>query len=566
MTLFQHWTRATKNRFHFSTIAGRSPSKCNETWQQNLKTYQNNIAIIQDGCNVTYDELNDRMNSIAYMFQNEYNLKKGDKIMHLSLPRIDDIPIFMACSKLGINYMSVNPTFNALQLRNISAMSNPSLVITEPKFYENTQSIDTNINRLVLTEDFDPNNWLAQHYINKSPSHSDLPMVTDSDPYQVVFTSGTTGMPKGCVYSHQSVFQGADKAYCKFIGKTTANKDSTLILSSLLGGPGLVQRLSVLFEGSTIIYPNKQLVSSVEHWYDLCENKHPSISRSLFFGRALSDIYHLNKTFSNMESFIYSGDFIPFKTVCYLKKHLFSADAKFMHGYGASEVIWIAHLDPLILNQCIDDTVYMNGKTNINVPVGTPIYDKIFIKIGSDGEVLVKKEDGSGMIEYLNNQKLTREVMSEDGWVSTGDIGYIDHENGDLLYLCGRKKDVIKTSTADIMAPIDIENILYEHVAVDEVAVVGYPNALIDETLSGEVPVAFVCLTKDARQLNDVEIKKELMKICDEMMGDHFQRIKDIFFVDVLPKTPNQKMAKNKLREMINNGQFMITEVTEHTC
>eukprot|EP01084_Bolivina_argentea_P145849 255526_1 len=382
---------------HFSS-SNFIKSKCKIAWEHSSKSYKDNIAVIQDDHKITYQELDERINSLCYMLQNQYNLKKGDKLMHLSTIRIDDLQIVLACFKLGLLYMAINPSFTAKQLANIAQKSEPSLIITEPQFIKNIELIDPAINKIQITDEFDPNNWLSDEFkhLQYIPDVDDI---QNDDPLQVCFTSGTTGVPKGCVHSHNSIYQGAISVHCNFIGPTIPNKDATLALTPLTGIPAIIQRLSVLFEGSTIIYPNKHKAKSAKHWHELCEYKHKSISRAMFFGGAMSDIYHLNKKFNHLDAVLFTGDFTPFKTLSYLKKNIFAPHTKFINGYGLTESHWISHLDPIILEKLINEN---DSNANINVPVGTPISDAVKIKIANDGEIMIKKEDNSSMIGYLN--------------------------------------------------------------------------------------------------------------------------------------------------------------------
>ena len=134
----------------------------------------------------------------------------------------------MACAKMGLLYIAMNPLFNSQQISNLSLLSNPSLIISEPPYLPNLQSINPSIPQLVLSEEFDPNNWIAQEH---TPSHLYQPsssQITNLDPFQVVFTSGTTGAPKGCIYSHNTIYCGAQTVHSNYIGKTAPNKDATL--------------------------------------------------------------------------------------------------------------------------------------------------------------------------------------------------------------------------------------------------------------------------------------------------------------------------------------------------
>ncbi len=534
----------TLSSHHIRSISSLSP--LNETWNNNLETFKDNAAITQDDYTLTYGELDQRINSLCYMLRDQYKLKKGDSIAHTSMLRPEDVVVMMACTKLGCTYAPISPVYST-RIGDITESINAKAIIIEPQFLKYLNN--DNIPQIILTEDFDPNQWIANEFMNTSYHDNSDEMVSNDDINNVFFTSGTTGLPKACLYSHQSFYNNTKEAYDRFKLQAELENYTTLI-PALITPAACWQRWAILLNGKSMVYTNKYKHTDVSHWHYLCETKHPEITDILAFGRALSDIYHFDKPFSNLKYMIISGDFIPFKTVANVKKKLLPTDIKLVNGYGQTETGWIAQLDPVAMAQCVDeymDSEEMGQSESINVSVGTPLKNT-YISFDDNGHVLVKKDGDSMMREYLNNPEKTAETITNDGWIKTGDIGFID-KNG-CLTLQGREKDIIIPSSGyPNISPVEIETVLLNHKDVNEVAVIGYPNRLRDDTLSGETPVAFVSLT-DKSVVNKEKIKQELMELSGNLLSVD-SRVDDIYFVDELPKTAARKLDKNAMKAML---------------
>jgi acyl-CoA synthetase (AMP-forming)/AMP-acid ligase II len=152
---------------------------------------------------------------------------------------------------------------------------------------------------------------------------------------------------------------------------------------------------------------------------------------------------------------------------------------------------------------------------------------------GEIGELVTRGEHV--MIGYYKNPEETAAVINGDGWIRTGDVGYIDEDG--FLFLVDRSKDLIISGGENIY-PSEIENVLYSHAAVNECAVFGIPD-----DYWGELPAAHVVL--EARQ-NVGE--QELMDFCTERLA-RYKRPRMIRFVEALPKTAVGKIQKNMIRE-----------------
>jgi acyl-CoA synthetase (AMP-forming)/AMP-acid ligase II len=199
-------------------------------------------------------------------------------------------------------------------------------------------------------------------------------------------------------------------------------------------------------------------------------------------------------------------------------------------GYGLSETISQTHMNPIY--------------TPKYGSIGLPSFDLecriVDLQTGKDlpqgeeGELLVKGP--MVMKGYWNRPEETREVL-RDGWLATGDISRVDEDG--YFYIVGRKKDLIKASGFSVF-PAEVENFLYGHPAVEEVAVVGVPDPYRGENIK-----AFIVLRPDYQSKVG---EQEVVDWCREKMAAYkYPRI--VEFVEELPKTASGKVLKRVLRE-----------------
>jgi acyl-CoA synthetase (AMP-forming)/AMP-acid ligase II len=173
------------------------------------------------------------------------------------------------------------------------------------------------------------------------------------------------------------------------------------------------------------------------------------------------------------------------------------------------------------------------GRAFSDVELAIIDQDEIELSPDKIGEVVTKGIQT--MMYYYNDPKQTKEAFTSDGWLKTGDIGYIDSEG--FLFLIDRSKDMIISGGENIF-PTEIENALYSHPDVHECAVFGIPH---DHW--GETPAAHVIM-----KAGSVISESELEDYCVSKISRH-KRPRLIKFVDFLPKTAVGKIQKNVIRE-----------------
>jgi acyl-CoA synthetase (AMP-forming)/AMP-acid ligase II len=215
----------------------------------------------------------------------------------------------------------------------------------------------------------------------------------------------------------------------------------------------------------------------------------------------------------------------------------------FMQGYGQSEsgpeITFMSKKFHQVLDKSREEQKVLASCGLPSVGVHVRIVDEHNKDVGPDavGEIILQNK--MMMVEYWRKPEDTREVMGE-GWLHTGDMGYYDQQG--YIYIVDRKKDMIISGGENIY-PREIEEVLYQHPAVAEAAVIGIP----DETWVERVHALVVL--KDGRDATGDEI----IEFCRRQLA-RYKAPKSVEFVDALPKNPQGKILKREIRQKYWKG------------
>jgi long-chain acyl-CoA synthetase len=210
----------------------------------------------------------------------------------------------------------------------------------------------------------------------------------------------------------------------------------------------------------------------------------------------------------------------------------------FMHAYGQSEsgpnVTFLPKRDHQVLDKPLEEQRVLAscGRPCIGVHVRIVDEKDNDVKPGEVGEIVAKSK--SIMVEYWHKPDETRDVMV-DGWLHTGDMGYYDKHG--YVYIVDRKKDMIISGGENIY-PREVEEILYRHPAIEEVAVIGIPDSYWVERVH-----AVIVLKRGAGATEE-----EIIGFCKQYLA-HYKAPKSVEFADSLPKNPQGKILKREIRE-----------------
>lgn len=356
--------------------------------------------------------------------------------------------------------------------------------------------------------------------------------IGDDDILNIIYSSGTTGMPKGIVHSHRG---RRDWAYDLAIALRYHGAARTLLTIGLYSNISWVAMLTTLLAGGTIV---------VERRFDATQALE-TIAREAIthtamvpiqFQRIIECLRDGRHDVSSMQAMMSCGS--PLHAA--LKQEIF---ARFACGiielYGLTEGI-ITTLDP-------EDA---DGRWD---SVGKPLLGTDIRIIGSDEREQPPGELGEivsrgriTMPGYLNRAEATEEAawIDDSGrkWIRSGDIGRCDHDG--FLYIVDRKKDMILSGGQNIY-PQDIEAVLVDHEQVDDVAVIGLPSRRW-----GETPVALV-VPRSGGQIDCADLRDW----CNTRVGKQ-QRLAEVIVIDALPRNPNGKILKRELRRQYSERHY----------
>jgi len=347
----------------------------------------------------------------------------------------------------------------------------------------------------------------------------------DSDPLAITLTGGTTGFPKGVLVSHKARCASAVAAAGDF-----GLDESDIVAAStpLFHTAGLfVWFGTAVMQGATVVLP--------ESWHpiefsQLVERE--KITAAFLVPSQLNDlITHTDfsiEPLKTLRNIGYAG--APMGSALAERIRVAFPDVAFTENYGQSEACPIT----IRCEKHGADKRETVGRAACNAEVGIVDEEGHMLAPGEIGDIVTRGDQVFD--EYFNDPQETSDAFRlADGWLLTGDVGFLDEDG--FLTLVDRSKDML-VSGGENVYPAEIENALYQHAAVVECAVFGIP----DERW-GEVPAAHVVLAFDA-----TVSEEELIDHCATKIA-RFKRPRVVKFVSELPKTPVGKIHKNELRE-----------------
>jgi acyl-CoA synthetase (AMP-forming)/AMP-acid ligase II len=490
---------------------------------------RDHTALVVGGQRLTYKQLNAYVNRLANALL-AAGLKKGDKFTTVLSNRLELMASYWAAAKTGVVIVPASPLLQASGLATLMADSDTSLVIGEASFADALDSVRDQLpaiteDRYILVgkgADGRPgfkayDDFLAAGSEDEPPDAN----IVDGDMYNIMYSSGTTGLPKGIIHTHY-----VRAMYCMIFAQSFRIIPESVVLhaGSIVFNGAMVDLMPWMFAGATYIlheaFDAERVIATIEK----------------------EKVTHIVM--------------VPVQIIAVLNHPTFAPEKlqslEMLHNIGAPLPLRYKK----IINEQLGERFYeLYGLTEGLMTV-LDKHDSIR-KIGSVGcpppfmAIKIMKEDGSEaapgevgeivgrspciMPGYYKRPDLTATAI-RDGWLYSGDAGYLDEDG--YLFLVDRIKDMILSGGVNVY-PKDIEDIVFQHPAVREVAVFGAP----DEKW-GEVPVAAVVL-HDGHAADEAE----LIAWTNERVGAKFQRIHGVAFYKEFPRNVAGKTLKREMRD-----------------
>ncbi len=497
------------------------------------------LAIIDAGkdpeLRLTYKEWNRRVNRLANWLRDSAGIGFQDRVAILAHDGIEHLDLFYACGKLGAIHTALNWRLHWRELVGLLEDTTPTVLIYSNDFKDTVEEIAANysaptVRYLHIEGDGISSPSSGQglfriRYDSVLKSSPDTPVTNErvhkEDTACLLFTGGTTGLPKGAQISHRQVCWNV----LNTVIHDLAHDDIYLCVFPLFHAGGLFAYIS-----SQIVFGNTTILTrefNPEQVLNLIEREKVTV----FAG--VPTMYQIMTQAPNWESsdmtslrFCTSGGApLPVPLV---EKYTVEKDIRFKQGFGMTEY------GPGLFALPPEDAIRKAGSIGRpNFFIDVRVVDEKNNPLGPNqpGELVLKGP--SGFSGYWKNPEASSAVLDDEGWFHTGDI--VEYDEEWYFYVRDRVKDMF-ISGGENVYPAEIENVLYKHSAVHMCAVIGIPH----ETW-GEVGKACVVLKPDSEATEDALL---------EHMRDHLARYKVPKSVEIMDELPLSGMGKILKRDL----------------
>ena len=472
---------------------------------------------------VTYRQLNTQSNRFAHVLRG-LGVGRGDRVATLALNRVEYPAIYFAVAKLGAIHVPLNFRWKAAEVRYALGQSEAGVLLVARDFEEMARSLQPELPALrqMIPLDGDGAESAAHLLARASDGEPDAD-VDERDPHVMLYTSGTTGDPKGALLSHRSYVLQAGQTQ----GTTGLGEDDVgLCMFPMFHMGGWAMPLGYWVNGGCVLLMERadppeilRLVARerVTYLYLI-----PTLYDSVL---ALPE---LDRTDLSSLRALGSGTSVMTEAQVRAIVERFRNPNLFV-VYGQSEAGPIATLRPRDVLRKPTSV----GRPVINVDVSLVAADGSGVGAGEVGEIVCRSE--FNMLGYWRMPEATAAAM-RDGWLHTGDLGTFDEDG--FLHIAGRAREMIKCGGENIY-PAEVERCLLEHPSVAEAAVFGVP----DERW-GEIVVAAVVPQTGATLAEDEVVEH----VRSQLAG--YKKPRHVLVLDALPRTAStRQVQKTLLRE-----------------
>jgi fatty-acyl-CoA synthase len=481
----------------------------------------------------TYAELNTRANRLANFMRDKLGVEAGDRVSILARNSVVYLDLLFGLPKIGAIFSPFNWRLTAHELSYMVNDLNPKVIICEAEFtevlYEMLPEIDVE-HFISLRDAAIDSAWEYETELAlASPAEPPYPDLTLESPYAILYTSGTTGYPKGAIIPHRQVLFNAINTV---ISWGLSEKDVSPVYTPMFHAGGLFVFLIPLFYAGGRIVLARDFDPEASLAWILEEGCTVVLAVPTLFQMWMDSPYFEKADLGNVHFFISGGAACPIPLMQAWRE---KKGIVFRQGYGLTE----AGVNCFTMTD--EDSVRKSGS------VGKPIFHAECRIIDPDtGEEVAPGVAGELLISgphvtsgYWRNPQATAESI-KDGWLHTGDMAHRDEEG--FYYIDGRYKDMIKSGGENIYAA-EVEAVIRDHPGVRDAALIGLPDDKWGE-------VGLIVVVPEGDPIS----KEELIEFCSGKLA-RFKIPKAFEFADELPYSAYGKVEKIKLKEIYLSDQ-----------
>lgn len=482
------------------------------------------IALRGDFDPMTYATVVDRINRVANLARDGLGLRPGDHVAMMCGNRPQFLEITLGIADAGCATAMISPFSTRFEASYIANDSRAKVIFVDPDYEEIIREAELEHAPEIIVLDA-----RYEALLSRASSAEPTVPVDAGDIFCIPYTSGTTGKPKGVLLSHRSrvdhmtlvlgAFQGGYNTTCR-----------TLAFTPFFNGAGFIAALVPIWFGGDCRIMRKYDPEELLHWLEADRINNMFTVPTHFHGLFKLDESVLRRADTSSLKVINSNAAaLPHAT----KERIidYFGEGILFDSYGATETGGATTIRPEEHMRKISSV----GQANPGAEIRIVDADWQPVEQGKPGRVAIRN---SWLFSGYWNRPEATEAAVRDGWVSVGDLGFLDEDN--FLYIVDRETNTIISGGQNIF-PREIEDVLYGHPAVAEVAIVGKPD-----DYWGEAVIGFVVARPGVPQPS----LEDLRAFCEKRLA-RYKLPKEIRFVSELPKNGTGKIMHRTLRDQL---------------
>jgi len=496
-------------------------------------------AIVFEGNRWTYAEITERTNRLAHALTG-LGIQKGDRIGMLQVNCNHYVEAYFAAAKLGAIFVPLNFRAKADELQYMIANAEAKILLVGTRYMD---MLDTLLPQLptvttcIALEEKHKGRPFYEDLVTASSPDEMTFEIGDEDITILMYTAGTTGRPKGVPLTHNGfvsyVLDNVEPASPEI-------EEKNLLTVPLYHVAGIQAVLAAVYGGRTLVMMRQ---FEVTEWMKTVQKEKATRAMLVptMLKRIIDDPAFSTYDLTSLKVITYGAAPMPVEVI---KKAIEVMPwAKFINAFGQTETAsTIAALGPD--DHVIEGTEEEREKKlkRLTSSIGRPLPDVEVKIVGEDGTSLPPETVGEILVKgprvmtgYWGDEEKTAQTITPDGWLRTGDMGWLDQEG--YIFLAGRGDDMIIRGGENI-SPEEVEDVLHAHPTIEEAAVIGVPDPEW-----GQEPRAIVVLKQ-----GETTTPEEIIEFCRTRLAG-FKRPRSVIFVDTLPRNQMGKVLKKELRE-----------------
>ena len=492
----------------------------------------NHPALTFEGNTVTYQELNDRSAQLAHALAG-LGISKGERVAVLAKNCSQYLEVYFGNGKLGSVTVPLNYRLTVAELEYIIDNSEAVCLMATMEYVGTINSLKERLPHIkhFICIDGKAEGYLEYaSFIDEQPTTDPDVDIDEEDLIWQMYTSGTTGRPKGAMITHRNLTTNIMQVGLQL--RVTPD-DRGLIVAPMYHAAAMINIMGQFAEGATAVIKSDFIPDQVIGAF-----RDEGITIALLVPAMILFLLRMPETatlkFESLKYIVYGASVTPGEV---LRQAIKVFGCNFAQGFGQTEstaVLTVLSAEDHMPDGTPEQQALLQscGRPVFGTEVRIVDEEGNEVPNGEKGEIIARGDQV--MKGYWKMPEATESTL-QGGWLHTGDIGIRDDQG--FIFIVDRLKDMI-VSGGENVYPREIEEVLFTHPHIADAAVIGIPS----DTWGEEVK-AMVVLKPDA----DCS-EKDIMSFCGEHLAG-YKRPRSVDFLEVLPKNPSGKVLKKELRE-----------------